>query len=226
MRSNQWLFLKNEIIYKERWVKVTFFRANYFKFVMRQTSAIISGAFVFFTLSYASVQKAEDLIYEGRLEEAQNHLQPYIQKEDPKALFLFAVTHLFFKNKNVPIGLNALRKAVDKNYPPALDTLGGLYLHGEFVEKDEKKALEHYKRAADLGYGPSQFNCGILYRNGKDISKDSESAYVYLALAAINKQDLDAVTEDATHYRDEVTYGLTPEQRQSAAIRIHRLTAR
>lgn len=38
-----------------------------------------------------------------------------------------------------------------------------MYLHGQGVEKDMKKALRYFKAAADKGNSDAQFNLGAMY---------------------------------------------------------------
>lgn len=172
------------------------------------------------------IDEAEYLIHMEEFTKAEDILKPLAQAGHGEALFFLSHIQLFSPQKNISEGLKNIYLAVEKNNLKALDTFAGFYLHGEFVAQNKEKALAYYQKAANLGYGPSQFNCGILYRNGDGVPRNLETAYVYLSLAAINKQDLDDVTQDAVVYRDQVSRELTPTQRTQAAIRIHYLTSR
>lgn len=177
-------------------------------------------------LSAASVTVAESLLSQGKYETAITKLEPLADQDDPKALFLLSHIYLTpeFKFLNIPKGLALLRKAVFHNYGPAIDTLAGLYLSGDGVEKSEARALNYYIQGSFLGYGPSQFNCGIMYKEGQGTNKDPAKAYLHLCLASLNKKDLDDVTIDAARYRDELVPLLTPTQRQDVLRQVNLLT--
>ena len=173
------------------------------------------------TTSQASLSKAQALLQSGKTKEAHIILEQYAQKGDGEGAFLLSLSYLFGTKKQTEEGLRLMAYAVSKNHPPALDTMAGFYLHGDFVSQDKNKALSLYEKSANLGYGPSQFNCGIMYGKGDGNLKNYEKAYVYLSLAALNTKDLDLITQNAAHYRDEVTPYLSPAQRTAAAIYIH-----
>jgi len=78
----------------------------------------------------------------------------------------------------------------------------------------------YYQLAANRGYGPSQFNYGIMLKNGEKTPQDLEDAFVYLALAALNVDDLGDISEDAAGYRNEVASKLSSQMYQDALIKI------
>lgn len=174
----------------------------------------------------ASLQNAESFMNQGKVEEALTALGPYVDQNDPHALYLMAIIHLSPASNhfNLMKGIALLERAVFQNYEPALDELAGLYLVGEGVEKNEAKALHYYIQASHLGYGPSQFNCGIMYKEGQGTEKNLEKAYLYLSLASLNYKDLEDVTLNAAQYRDEVVPLLTPTQRQDVLRLVSNLT--
>ena len=175
---------------------------------------------------YASLQNAESFMNQGKVEEALTALYPYVEKNNPHALYLMAIIHLSPASHhfNMRKGIALLERAVFQNYGPALDELAGLYLAGEGVEKNEAKALHYYIQASHLGYGPSQFNCGIMYKEGQGTEKNPQKAYLYLSLASLNYKDLEDVALNAAQYRDEVAPLLTPTQRQDVLRFINDLT--
>lgn len=182
----------------------------------------------FSTIVHGSIEDGISLMYQNKPEEALKELQKYISpaqplksqnsknKTDPRASFYSAFIYLFGDNPDPKKGLPLLEQAVQQGYSPALEMYAGLYLHGEFVPQDRHKALLYFEIAARQGYGPAQFNCGILYKNGDKIPKDLGKAFIYLTLAAHNHKDLEKLTEDATHYRNEVIAAMTSEQYQKA----------
>jgi TPR repeat protein len=184
--------------------------------------------FIICTISptFASLQKGESLMVQGKFDEAIATLSPDAAKQNPHALYLLGCIYLSSKSGhlNYSKGIDLLEKAISLNYAPAFDEYAGLLLVGEGVEKNEQKALNYYVQAAHMGYGPSQFNAGIMYKEGQGTTKEPVKAYLYLCLASLNYRDLDTVTEDAAKYRDEVVPLLTREQRQEALSQVNALT--
>lgn len=169
------------------------------------------------------VDQAIHLLHQGNMQEGENLLLTEANKGNPEACFYLSQAKLHGQKPDIKAGMKLLQKAVSSGFSPAMDTLAGYYLHGDFIEQDHHKALMYYQLAANRGYGPSQFNCGIMLKNGEKTPKDLEEAFVYLALAALNRKDLDDLTEDAAMYRDEVARKLTPEAYQRAMIKMNKL---
>lgn len=184
---------------------------------------IITVLMLFQHFAWAGADQGEIYLYQGKYDEALAELQEGVDKRDPKSCFFAARVKLFGEKPDPTEGLRLLYLAVDQGFNPAIDTLAGLYLHGEFVKQDRSQALRYYEIAANRGYGPSQFNAGIMNKNGDKIPKDLESAFVYLSLAALNKSDLDELVEDAARYRNEVAKTMTPDQHHRAMLRINQV---
>lgn len=162
----------------------------------------------------------------GQYTHAEHILQDHAQ--NPEAQFFLSLIHLFDTPSHPDYGLQSLIKLAHEGHNAAMDTLAGLYLHGHHPElpADAFKALRYYEMSAQRGYGPAQFNCGILYKNGENTPQDLEKAYLYLALAAANQEDLHAVCQDAARYRDDVAQILTHAQKQRALYAAKQLQQR
>lgn len=165
------------------------------------------------------------LMYQGKPEHALAVLKEQSRVGDVKASFYTSLILLFGDKPDAQAGLPYLDKAVNAGYGPALDTIAGLYLHGDIVEKDLQKAKMYYEIAAQRGYGPSQFNFGIMSKNGNGIPRDLEDAYIYLSLAADNVDGLGDLTVDATKYRNEVRAQLDQDKLDRAHQKYEQLTA-
>lgn len=72
--------------------------------------------------------------------------------------------------------LRYLEQAADWNYPPALNTLGVVYIHGEAPGKTARDGLESIERAAALGFAPAWFNLGVEYRRGEIVPRADKDA--------------------------------------------------
>ncbi|MBX3487547.1 MAG: sel1 repeat family protein [Candidatus Paracaedibacteraceae bacterium] len=170
----------------------------------------IASFFTLFALTTSTALAASgtdegiSLMYQGKPDEALTQLKPLGDNGDIKAAFYVSLILLFGDKTTVTEGMAYLQKAVNAGYGPALDTLAGLYLHGDLIPRDIHKAKMYYEIASQRGYGSSQFNFGIMSKNGEGVPQDLEDAYVYLSLAADNYDDLGDLTQDAEKYRNEV----------------------
>jgi TPR repeat protein len=201
---------------------------NFKKNVNSMKKHLLSLLFFLITAfpALASLQKGEELVAQGKLQEAIATLAPFAAKNDAHALYLMAVIYLSPQTNHLDVqrGVAFLKSAAFQNYPPALNELAGLYLDGAGVEKNEGRALQYYVQASHLGYGPSQFNCGIMYKNGQGTEKNFIKAYLYLSLAAFNYKDLGDVALAAAKYRDGLVPFLSPAQRQDVLRQVNELT--
>jgi TPR repeat protein len=62
--------------------------------------------------------------------------------------------------------------------------LGVLFYNGQGVERDFKRAVEHYSRAAEAGVVPAQVSAGFAYANALGVPEDFDKAARYLRMAA------------------------------------------
>lgn len=76
-------------------------------------------------------------------------------------------------------------RAVDMGYLDAQGNLGVLYVQGEGVPKDEKKAVELFKDGADKKNAVCQFFYAMCLEGGVGLPKDVEAAKKYYILAAL-----------------------------------------
>ena len=72
-----------------------------------------------------------------------------------------------------------------KNYDEAKIDLGFLYLRGDGVTQDTKKAIDLFQESAEKGYVPAQIILGGLYYSDKEV-KDYNQAFKWYKLAADN----------------------------------------
>ena len=80
-------------------------------------------------------------------------------------------------DRNYKKVLYYFKKACDGDYYAACSDLGTMYLSGEEVKKDYKKAIELLDKACKGGYGCN--NLGVMYANGKGIKRDEIRAMGY-----------------------------------------------
>lgn len=76
-----------------------------------------------------------------------------------------ALTHLLMGK--APQAVTGLEAAIEKNYPPAMNALAGIYFRGDLGRRDKPKALALYQRGASLGHFPSKVNLVRLALHGR-----------------------------------------------------------
>ena len=87
--------------------------------------------------------------------------------------------------KDVPRGVDLLRRGCDRYSHPACRDLGDILLEGSLVPKDVPGAVGAYRKACD-GKKPEQRACmhlGMLFLTGEQVEKDIPSAEKYLTEA-------------------------------------------
>lgn len=111
------------------------------------------------------------------------------KKENPNGYSYLAELHLAFNQSKS--ALETLKLAEEKGSTKCYYVWGKLYLEGEVVEKDEKKAFDYFTKSADSKDYRGQRELGKCYMNGTGVDKDVNKAIEYLELA-ISVGDRDA----------------------------------
>ena len=60
-----------------------------------------------------------------------------------------------------------VRKASERGYPEAQNSLGAAYHNGDGIERNEEKSVYWFRDAAALGSWNARYNLGALYACGK-----------------------------------------------------------
>lgn len=114
------------------------------------------------------------------------------------------------KNEQYQDAIYRIREAAAKKNPDDLFVLGFLELHGLYVEKNIKKAIEHINESAILSQSDAQCQLGIFYENGLYddngsiiIQKDINKAYQYYNAAA-EQSDIIAYNALRKFYREGI----------------------
>lgn len=76
--------------------------------------------------------------------------------------------------------LEYLLEEEKKGNKQALFNLGFIYLFGQKVEKDEKKAVAYFKKGANLGDGRCMQALAMCYKNGDGTNKDEQQMLYWL----------------------------------------------
>ncbi|MCI8439721.1 MAG: hypothetical protein HFF73_09475 [Oscillospiraceae bacterium] len=97
---------------------------------------------------------------------------------------LFNVAYAANKAEKYDVSVKLLEEAVDKGSAAAANELGGAYLAGRGVDKDEEKALELYQQAEKMGSASAAYNIGVCYAYGYGVKADEPTAFKWFKKAA------------------------------------------
>src|SRR5205823_4929159 len=115
--------------------------------------------------------------------------RPFVQlRADAERGNLEAMAFLaarYLKGSNgAPQGVALLNKAADKGDDFSMKRLGGLYLKGKLVPRDDRLAMLWYRRAADKGEVDSIATVGSMYEVGRGTEQDYTKAMTWYRKAA------------------------------------------
>ena len=77
-------------------------------------------------------------------------------------------------------------KAAEQGHASAQVNIGVMYINGQGVPKNHKKALEWFRRAAEQGHAKAQSNIAFMYKHGRGILQNNLAAYAWAIIAASN----------------------------------------
>lgn len=86
--------------------------------------------------------------------------------------------------KDVPAGLELLRRAAEKAHPPALRVLGDVFAAGSLVRRDDAFAVALYRAAAERGDADAQWELGERFAHGAGIGPDDGASIQWRIKAA------------------------------------------
>jgi uncharacterized protein len=78
-----------------------------------------------------------------------------------------------------------LNTAASKNDPEALYAIGTWYLHGRYVKKNPKTAVEYFLKAIDGNFADAYFDLGVSYEKGIGVVKNKAQAFSCYLNAAL-----------------------------------------
>ncbi len=85
---------------------------------------------------------------------------------------------------DLPAGIDWIRRAADRAYPPAQVSLGSLHEDGRGVPRDDAEAARWYRRAADAGDPSGQNAIAWMLELGRGVPQDEAEAERYYRLSA------------------------------------------
>ena len=82
-----------------------------------------------------------------------------------------------------------LEKAYSAGNPKAAYAIANWHLHGRYLKKDYKKAVEYLKFACEHHLPDAFFDLAICYESGKGIAKNKKQAFLnYVSAAALGDE--------------------------------------
>jgi uncharacterized protein len=82
------------------------------------------------------------------------------------------------------MALEILTQCADKGDADAQNILGMMYLQGQGITKDEKKAFQLFTKAAAQNQGDAQNALGVIYEKGYGVLVDTNKAFEWYSKAA------------------------------------------
>lgn len=76
------------------------------------------------------------------------------------------------------------KSGAEKGNANAQFSLGGIYYHGIFSDKDYDKAIEWFTKAAAQGHTKAEYNLGDIYYHGRGVAVDYKKSYEWFLRAA------------------------------------------
>ena len=86
--------------------------------------------------------------------------------------------------RDLPNALRWLEKAAEQDWAPAMTALAAMYMFGDGVKVNGKKAVELLTKAIDLGDAEALFVRGVCSEKAIGVEKDLEDAKSWYAKAA------------------------------------------
>ena len=90
--------------------------------------------------------------------------------------------------------MQSLAETSDHGY--AQYYMGMMYMKGQGVEQDYKKAGEWFRKASEKGIPQAQYKLGDLYFKGRGVPKDFEYAYIWYSVGATHAHKLSVAAID------------------------------
>ncbi len=85
------------------------------------------------------------------------------------------------------------RLAAQQNDPRGALGLGGLYVRGAGVPKDERQAATLFRQASDAGSGAGALNLAVMYEAGRGVPRDlNQALFFYRQAAAAGERGAEA----------------------------------
>jgi TPR repeat protein len=123
-------------------------------------------------------EKADQLFESGEVEELYQLIEPFIEANDPYALFLYSSFSLErlnesddeFERRSVEL----LKTASEGGLADASYRVGVLYLYGDLATEKDQQSSFYFERAISQGHSHSKFTYGFSLYYGTDQTKQNK----------------------------------------------------
>jgi len=123
-----------------------------------------------------------------------------------KSTFILLFTLLFFSSFVLGDELSELKAEAEAGNVEAQHYIGKIYLEGEGVIQDYRKAFYWYQKAAGQDNALAQSSLGVMYLIGEGVIKDYVQAHKWFNIASASGD------ENSRDARDMAEKGMTNDQ--------------
>lgn len=93
--------------------------------------------------------------------------------------------------KDIPNGMDMLRRASAAGESNASFRLGKIYEEGKFLPADPQKAIEYYHKAALAGVAEAAYNLGAMYVSARGVPRDYKEGLAWIIVATKHGAEAD-----------------------------------
>lgn len=137
--------------------------------------------------------------------------QKYAEKGD--YAFQYLLANEYFNHAEDELAMKWLTRSAEAGFAVAQADLGKIYIEGDVVEPDLKKATQYLNKAAAQQHAQAQYDLAQLYLGGQGVTKDLGIAKGLLELAGQQKHE-EALTRLGEMY--ENGQGVTKNYKMAA----------
>jgi TPR repeat protein len=124
-----------------------------------------------------------------------------------------------YKKGDYATAMSEWQDLADLGFASAQYHVGIMYLKGQGVKVDQKKAAGFIQKAAKDGYVPAQHVLGTLYLKGQGVAQDNAQSHTWLSLAVAQGH------KASRKIRDQLSKLLPPDLRNAAQLHLAELIA-
>lgn len=147
----------------------------------------------------------------GVLESKQEAIKWYtLSAEQGNTDAQYDLAKLYEHDKDFENANRWYKKAVRKENPNAIFSLGYNYFYGRGLEQNYAKALELFRKSAEIDYPPAQNALGKFYQDGLIVEKDYNKAREYFE-KAVEQGFAPAQVNLGLMYKRPIYYGMRNE---------------
>jgi len=123
-------------------------------------------------------EKADQLFENGEVEELYQLIKPFIEANDPYALFLYSSFSLESLNESddefEKRSIELLKAASEGGLADASYRVGVLYLYGDLATEKDQQSSFYFERAISQGHSHSKFTYGFSLYYGTDQTEQNK----------------------------------------------------